>query len=154
MTTSTAVAAATTTWTVPMTNLPNTSTGYNFYIWGMTSAAAAATINVTDPNGNVWTLSTANMIKGQAFNLPNPAGGNQPYGWTWSGTPNASQYTFDISISSTATGTNQGISLVEASNSDEAVMAVVLYNDPNSSDEDYNDVVLNIAFYPNEPQGA
>lgn len=139
-----------TTWTVDMSNLSGNN--YNFYIWGMTSAAAEATISILDPNGNTWTKSTAGMTKGEAFNLPNPLGGSNPFGWTIPST--TKPYVFEITISSTATGSNEGIQLIDASNSANSVMAVVLYNDPNSSDTDYNDVVLNLAFYPNEPYGA
>lgn len=133
-----------------MTNLPGEN--YNFYIWGLTSAAAAASISIKDPNGNTWKKSTSGMIKGQAFNLPNPLDASaQPFGWTIPST--AKPYTFEITISSTATGSNEGIQLVKASDSQESVMGVVLYNDPDSSDEDYNDVVLTMAFFPNEPYG-
>ena len=138
-----------------MGNLTNTSVGYNFYIWGMTSAAAGASITVTDPNLNKWKLDLSGESDGYAFNLPNPLSTtdplSQPYGWTISDT--STPYTFVVEISSTATGDNEALVLTAANDSVDSVMQVFQYNDPSNVDEDYNDVVLNIAFFPNEPHG-
>lgn len=142
------------TWTVPMDQL--TASNYNFYIWGMTSADAEATINIKDPNGNTWTRTTSGLTKGQVFNFPNPLSKSdpyvQPFGWTIPST--ATPYTFEVTISSTAAGSNEGISITATNDSSESVMAVVQYNDPDNSDKDYNDVVLTLAFFPEEPYGS
>ena len=170
--------ASSITWSVPMDQL--TADNYNFYIYGMTAAAAEATIAVKDPNGKTWNFKTKNctsnqkvgdeivylghpdIIKGGVFNFPNPVSLKrnqdnpqqalvQPYGWTIPKT--AKPYTFEITISSSSGGSNEGIAITATNDDAKSVMSVVQYNDPSNSDKDYNDVVLNLAFFPDEPYG-
>jgi len=145
------------TWNVPMGNLTNTGTGYNFYLYGMVSAAADLTLSILDPNGNTWTRTISGEVQGFAFNLPNPLTKSpsdpytQPYGWTIPSTTNP--YSFTVTISSSATGSNEGITMTASNDDAKSVMQVIQYNDPNNSDLDYNDCVLTLAFFPDEPHG-
>ena len=145
------------TWNVPMDNLTNTGVGYNFYLYGMVSAAADLTISILDPNGNTWTRTISGEAQGYAFNLPNPLAKDpsnpykQPYGWTIPST--TTPYSFTVTVSSTATGSNEGIALTASNNDAKSVMQVIQYNDPDNADQDYNDMVLTLAFFPDEPHG-
>ncbi len=144
--------AKTIKWDVPMDQL--TESSYNFYIYGMTSAAKEAKILVKDPNGNTWTGSTRGMSQGQPFTLQNPAAGStKPFGWTLGNTTRP--YTFEVTIASTSgSASNEGIAITAINDDRQSVMAVVQYNDSGSSDDDYNDVVLTMAFFPEEPTNA
>ena len=146
------------TWNVPMDNLTNTSVGYNFYLYGMVSAAADITISILDPNGNTWTRTISGEVQGFAFNLPNPLAKDpsnpykQPYGWTIPST--TTPYSFTVTVSSSAgSDGNEGIALTASNDDAKSVMQVIQYNDPDNSDQDYNDMVLTLAFFPDEPHG-
>ena len=118
----------------------------DFYIYGMSSAAAAATITITGPHGKKWTFDTSDLVQGQVFNFHAPVNTENYYGKTSSSTPRP--YNFGIEISSTATGSNEGIKITAQNSSSKSVMSVIQYNDPSNSDTDYNDVVLTIALFP------
>ena len=146
------------TWNVPMDNLTNTSVGYNFYLYGMVSAAADITISILDPNGNTWTRTISGEVQGFAFNLPNPLTKApndpyaQPYGWTIPST--TTPYSFTVTVSSLAgSDGNEGIALTASNDEAKSVMQVIQYNDPGNTDQDYNDMVLTLAFFPDEPHG-
>ena len=81
----------------------------DFYIYGMSSAAAAATITITGPHGKKWTFDTSDLVQGQVFNFHAPVNTENYYGKTSSSTPRP--YNFGIEISSTATGSNEGIKI-------------------------------------------
>ena len=112
----------------------------------MSSAAAAATVTITGPHGKKWKFDTKDLVQGQVFNFNAPVNTEDYYGKTSSSTPRP--YSFGIDISSTATGSNEGIKITAQNSSSESVMSVIQYNDPSNADVDYNDVVLTLAFFP------
>ena len=134
----------------------NTNRSSNLYIWGMSSAAATATISITGPNGRTWHFTTEDLYQGQAFNLPNPGNTSSvchaPYAHV--ATQNLTK-DVSVTISSTANGSNEGIkTFANTSDTGTVLMQTVIYNDPSNVDNDYNDVVLSFAIFQNEVGSA
>lgn len=136
---------ANTTATIKMPSAGN----YNFFITGMAACTIAADVSIVDPNGNTWKGSVKG--NGTAFDLPNPLGGDNPFGWIPQNLP-VSSLPFDVTINSGGSGKME----VLYSNNSNGYFATVMYNDSAGTLNDYNDVVLYISAYVNSlsTQGA